>query len=887
MQTLLHGEYIYDGNQLFDANSYIAQGHEQYITQGICNQYAKKLVNIAEKLKNPKLEKHISNVKTYINQSEFDPQEVHTLYQIINLIDPSLVSNKKLQEAMNALVGDSRKYGCKYLNYIIIRMNNFEIWELDKKKAKEIIDAVYKIVDEVDPERYIVEDEDILEQELEIYSYKTNQSRTYTVQELQELEEGRILKQASMPKTKANMPMFQPKGTQAWQAQYTSETYSFKQWLLITEAKKAGDIAKELLGNDPTTINQIQSIIPKDIKQDLQVKLFPIAAYYHQQQKNLNKLKQDLEDYANLIKLNKMPIIAIKDDRTVDGEYKDYLHWTEIIDAKKYEDERTSQAVKGDVSDQEFITQSTDGRIKVYKANSAEQCIILGKGQKFCISQPANTMFQSYRDTKISTFYFVYDNTRTDDLSIVVVDATQKGIELTDRKNQTAMTMQNPYKLESEDRIPSNVELYFKYLKENGIDTNIFKNIPRTQEEKLEQEKLGKSNEDLDWFKSLSPEEKSRYIGRGHLLTNEQFDLLYDNNLKFLLTQYVKIGQKLNYHQLERIADNKDLKDNYIHNRLLRVKELEDSEEFFLLKSKKEKLEMLGRGYISPEYLTLKTLKDYSNVILEKCIYTILKDYNYLSDDVKKYLTYNLQEKLLENIEKGNPEDSKNKRILYRYLIHGLLQDKNDNYDLVKDYLEKIKNYKSVIMDDKVLYISSAINNHKGLEYIKLLISYGAIPDRWDVDVAADRNMPEIVKFLKPLVKLSKGINLSKDKLKKILMVKTDDIINYSKQTLKIEKIKLQCSDINHEPLYKEFYSVKDAVEFIDNNDGLSSGSLSFETTNINDPSNETKKSIDILVFQHSGEIYDTIANINLSPQSQARATVDFWKQYENKNIGF
>ena len=38
--------------------------------------------------------------------------------------------------------------------------------------------------------------------------------------------------------------------------------------------------------------------------------------------------------------------------------------------------------------------------------------------------------------------------------------------------------------------------------------------------------KLGNQNNSLDWFKSLSYDEKSKYIGRGHQLTNDQFDYL-------------------------------------------------------------------------------------------------------------------------------------------------------------------------------------------------------------------------------------------------------------------------------------------------------------------------------------------------------------------------
>ena len=115
---------------------------------------------------------------------------------------------------------------------------------------------------------------------------------------------------------------------------------NFKQWLLLTEAKKSSDIARELLGNNEATFNQIKSIIPTDIKQDLQAKLLPIAAYYYkkQQQPDLNTLEQDIKDYAELVIKQKMPIITVNDDLTISNEFKNYLHWTEIIHGKQAED---------------------------------------------------------------------------------------------------------------------------------------------------------------------------------------------------------------------------------------------------------------------------------------------------------------------------------------------------------------------------------------------------------------------------------------------------------------------------------------------------------------------------------------------------------------------
>jgi len=366
---------------------------------------------------------------------------------------------------------------------------------------------------------------------------------------------------------------------------------NFKEWLLLTEVKKSSDISKELLGNNESLFKQIKSIIPTDAKQDLQAKLLPIAAFYHKQQPNLNTLKQYLEDYANLVKLNKMQIITVNDDLTISNDFKSYIHWTEIIDGKKHEGKVLNAPIQGDVSDQELIAQSTDNKIKVYKANSVNQCIVLGKGESFCISQPANTMFQSYRDTKTSTFYFVYDNTRTDDLAIVVVDATQDGIELTDRKNQTGHTMQDPHET-TEKRINSNPDLYFKYLQEKGIDTTIFENIPKSSQEKAEHEKLGESDYSLDWFKSLTPEEKSKYIGRGHELSHPQFDYIYDNNFILLLKQYVRTGAKVEIYQLNKIASKKELKDSYLHNRLIADKHNKNlSKQEYELLSPKQKEE--------------------------------------------------------------------------------------------------------------------------------------------------------------------------------------------------------------------------------------------------------------------------------------------------------
>lgn len=255
MTNLLHKEYIYDGS-LNDADSNIDKGHEAHIIENICHSYADDLVQIAEELLETKfyddenmgddeketkeeLESYIEKINDYISQGEFDPYDVYSFYNFIKKVDPSLVSNPKLQDAMEAIHGDARLYGCKNLGYIIIRGNNFEVWQLDQGTTKKIVHAVYDIFDQEN----IVDRENMLNQEINVHSYNNGASRTYT---LEELEKGELLKISSIPKTKANFYIPPLKQKQSYstkrpaglsQSQYqgvvsTSESLSFKKWLL-------------------------------------------------------------------------------------------------------------------------------------------------------------------------------------------------------------------------------------------------------------------------------------------------------------------------------------------------------------------------------------------------------------------------------------------------------------------------------------------------------------------------------------------------------------------------------------------------------------------------------------------------------------------------------
>ena len=430
---------------------------------------------------------------------------------------------------------------------------------------------------------------------------------------------------------------------------------NFKEWLLILEELKPKALALKILGNqvdnsgkiifstDPNIKNitkQFNDIfIASKIPEAQQKNIYPTAAYVYKTDPSVNEeeFSKDLYDYYNFVIAKKLPILSF-DDKTGNvignNPYLHYNDWANAIHSKNSEnkDEEEKKHQKnlqstGDVSDQELIAQSPDGKIKVYKANSVDKCIILGKGKKFCISQPGNSRFHSYRNTKDSTFYFVYDNTRNDNLSVVVVDITKRGIEITDISNKTDKFMQDPYVTDKEREINSDPNLYLKYLQEKGIDTTIFKNEPKTAKEEEEHKKLGSAIRDLTWFKSLTPEERKSYIGRGHELSDEQFNWLVSIKSESLLKIYVSTGIILRNKQLSLVLNDnyfKDLKLNYLTARIHGIpdKKLQISE-YLAMPSKytQELIEKYGdelKSYINEDEKI--KIKDYISLPEDKKI---------------------------------------------------------------------------------------------------------------------------------------------------------------------------------------------------------------------------------------------------------------------------
>lgn len=310
-----------------------------------------------------------------------------------------------------------------------------------------------------------------------------------------------------------------------------------------------------MLGGDQQALDRLKRISPEP-------KSLPVLALFSREQDDLDQLTRDWEAYKRFAGDKRMPVLAVQGDNVVyapKNEPVSYLQWSERVHAMQGESELVQRRTRADHSgDRPPIFKNES--LEVYETSGPGDCIKYGKGYSFCISQPGNTMWQSYRDSQTSTFYFVYDKSRPDNdpLHVVVVDMTKDGPILTDAKNTTGRISE----------YGTDAKAYLEHLYKMGVPRGLLKNKPHTEDERSERELLGQINYSLEWFKGLPPEQKSKYIGRGHMLTDEQFDYIFDNGLDSLVKQYAEIGSKLDDRQMEKMLGSK-FRSTYLHFRLI------------------------------------------------------------------------------------------------------------------------------------------------------------------------------------------------------------------------------------------------------------------------------------------------------------------------------
>lgn len=306
----------------------------------------------------------------------------------------------------------------------------------------------------------------------------------------------------------------------------------------LLESKATEAQAKNILSRgrveEPESI--IQQFVAGD--KDKNQKNIPTMAFiYANGFTDIKTIIEVMGEYDDLVRKKRVkPIQLSKVDITMgDKKFNDFIKFSEYIhgETNKYTSKpESSSNVNSDFKAEKETLWSGNG-IDIYDGVDVGKCIaytqgaLTGRGYGFCIGQPGNTMYKSYRDSKISSFYFIVDKNHfkenedgsvnlDDPLHIVVFDNTQNGIELTDANNSTGNISE----------YGENSDGYVEYLKSKGVPVEEMAHKPKTPQEDEEEKLLGKANNSLEWFMELPIEHKSAYIGRGHLLSDAQFDYL-------------------------------------------------------------------------------------------------------------------------------------------------------------------------------------------------------------------------------------------------------------------------------------------------------------------------------------------------------------------------
>ena len=304
---------------------------------------------------------------------------------------------------------------------------------------------------------------------------------------------------------------------------------------VLTESKQSEAQALNILTSANTPKAEIVLDTLKTIDKSKNQKNLPaMAVMMLSGEKNSKNIEDVFNDYNELEGKQRIKPIQVSKNsiKLGDETFTDFIKFSEYVHGVK---NKYATKEKPSGEGQKVETEGDDkpifegNGISIFEGSDVGKCIkftqggLTGKSYQFCIGQPdpSRNMYKSYRDSKASTFYYIVDTNRdsNDPLHIVVLDVTKYGIELTDENNTTPKIAE----------YGTDVDGYLSYLKSKGVPVEKFKNRPKDKKEEDEDRLLGNENPSLEWFIKLPYEMKSAYIGRGHRLSDEQFDYLIGN----------------------------------------------------------------------------------------------------------------------------------------------------------------------------------------------------------------------------------------------------------------------------------------------------------------------------------------------------------------------
>lgn len=311
---------------------------------------------------------------------------------------------------------------------------------------------------------------------------------------------------------------------------------------LLNESKKTEETGLSILNKN--NVENAEMVIKQFTNGDKSnnQKNIPFMSLMYLKTKNIDSILSVFNEYNELESLKRIKPLQFSKGSLFVGDKKidNIIEFGELVHSIQSKFKSNNTGVSYSKSDSDDVVPMDEpmwsgNGFDIYDGNDVDKCIkyrnggLTNKSYTFCIgAYGASNMFQSYRDNYGSTFYFIVDKNRIitnedgsvnldDPLHIVVYDVQQNdNVILTDGDNNTGNISE----------FGRDEKAYINYLKSHNVPVDILVNKPKTQQEIEDDKIIGKQNTNLQWFINLPMDYKSRYIGRGHTLSDQQFDYL-------------------------------------------------------------------------------------------------------------------------------------------------------------------------------------------------------------------------------------------------------------------------------------------------------------------------------------------------------------------------
>jgi hypothetical protein len=457
----------------------------------------------------------------------------------------------------------------------------------------------------------------------------------------------------------------------------------------------------------------------KNQEQNKQITTEEFKTLQYFQNGNKELLKEMMDKLRELISTNKITLIfdtkpKIKESNNeILDDYKDLNQFLAII--HKFDQIDLSDK---DIQNPAFLELKHSGdlvakgdNIWVFKGDDPVKCLIMGKGQNWCISSSTSVQhYFNYRHEYGQTQYFIFDFNKDvkDPARYVNPGVAPEGeySEWVDRRNARANPQNN---ISFAVNGYPTLQDYLNYLKSKGIDTNLFQADPVSDYERKLQSFINRKDfqgaknypdtkkaadgtpamfhfylkiietlDDEDEFDTLTPNQKDEWVINKDKLTGHQANYVISKGTKFL-KEYINSINSFKYF-LENLQNPDPIID-------------------FIIDNKKDLRDILLKYFFD-------NTKDFDKT-LQKLIERIKKEDTKIQNDIFSELIYALKSETIgieESIEiakaiakhKPNFIGNEIEDILLR--IHGLPFEQR--IDIIQIIVENLQKYNSSVIDE-------------------------------------------------------------------------------------------------------------------------------------------------------------------------------------------